>query len=217
VRVALLLALAVACAAGAARAADPLAFYLGGSVGNAHLNRDLWQALGISPQAQTAIRDLPFQFDDSHHGWKVFVGFRPTSIVGAELEYIDFGTSSFYHASNSEYDQIEASAKALTLSGVFYVPLPLPLFDLFAKAGVAGLRSGFDGTSFLQGFIGACPPPGYLCSFETHSHRTDVRVAYGAGMQLKLPLALAIRAEYQKIQQSGGSPDLLSLGVSWRF
>jgi hypothetical protein len=46
--------------------------------------------------------------------------------------------------------------------------------------------------------------------------RTHTDFLYGAGAQLKLS-ALAVRLEYERIDDARGNPDLLSVGVTWTF
>jgi hypothetical protein len=63
---------------------------------------------------------------------------------------------------------------------------------------------------------GLVPGPQYgIYNFAKQWDRTDVRLAYGAGVQLKWR-SIAARFEYERIQQqSVGSPLLVSFGVVW--
>jgi hypothetical protein len=189
---------------GQAGAAAPLGFYLGGAIGQSHVRAD-----------EELFGD-PLGFDEHHNAWKVLIGLRPVSLVGAELEYADFG-----HPSASRYTPVlhlsatetSASAKAVSVFAIAYLPLPLPLFDVYAKAGVARLQTTVNASlNFYCTIDSPCAPtPHYL-----RVNRTDARLAYGAGAQLKIT-AFAVRAEYERISASGGDPDLLSLGVIWNF
>ncbi len=67
---------------GQASAADPLGFYLGGAIGQSHVRADE-EAFGSS-----------LGFDEHHNAWKLLVGLRPISLLGAEFEYVDFGHPS---------------------------------------------------------------------------------------------------------------------------
>jgi hypothetical protein len=45
---------------------------------------------------------------------------------------------------------------------------------------------------------------------------SSTNFSYGAGVQTKFR-DCAVRAEYERISASNGSPDLLSLSVTWTF
>jgi hypothetical protein len=97
--------------------------------------------------------------------------------------------------------------------GIVYAPIPIPILDVYAKAGVARLQTSVD----AAGAFG-CWSPLQCAAYPVSVHRdqTDARFAYGAGIQAKLS-AIGIRLEYERISVSGGDPDLLSLGVTWTF
>jgi hypothetical protein len=134
-------------------------------------------------------------------------------LAGAEIEYIDFGhliesPSGFGHAYS-----VDVRAKATAAFGVLYAPIPVPLFDLYGKAGVARLQT----TGSSTGTVGCFPPmacPVVLGQF--HRDQTSTRLAYGAGAQVTLG-RFAIRAEYERINASEGDPDLLSVGITLSF
>ena len=62
------------------------------------------------------------------------MGIRPISLIGAEVQYVDFGNASDL-SSNAVHQQAGA------VYGMLYAPIPVPLFDVYAKAGLAWLRS----------------------------------------------------------------------------
>jgi hypothetical protein len=133
--------------------------------------------------------------------------------LGAELEYIDFGNPSDRNAITGAGGLTQADAKALALFGLGYLPLPVPFLDVYGKFGVARLHS----TTSEISPIPFCPVSVTLCvptTFNISDWSNDV--AYGAGVQGKFG-PLAIRAEYERISASGGSPDLISLGLIWTF
>lgn len=89
--------------------------------------------------------------------------------------------------------------------------MPLPLLDVYAKAGVARLQT----MTSANGEFGCefnCPLKGG--SF----YRTQVgaRLAYGAGFQVRV-WRVALRAEYERISASNGDPNLASVGAIWNF
>jgi hypothetical protein len=59
-----------------ARAADLLGLYLGGAFGQARVDASL-------PNVE--------QFREDHSAFKIMAGLRPIPMLGAELEYVDFG------------------------------------------------------------------------------------------------------------------------------
>ncbi len=192
------LATGLVLASQSARAEDPLGFYLGGSIGQANVRLD------------QSVPDTATSFDEHHSGWKAMVGFRPISVVGAELEYIDFGKPSTTNTSGTGTTQTEAQSKAAALFGMVYLPLPVPFLDVFGKAGYSRLQTTADVVG-VQCVAGA---PG--CGSLFALNRTDARLAYGAGAQLKFA-NMAVRAEYERIDASTGDPDMLSLGLTWGF
>jgi len=66
---------------------DLLGIYVGGSVGQSHVKSD--QLLFSKPDGTPLTS--PVSVAKSATGWKLFVGLRPISWVGAELAYVDFG------------------------------------------------------------------------------------------------------------------------------
>src|SRR3981081_1913014 len=127
-------------AAGAA-AADPLGFYVGGAAGQATLRVD--HAVLRGNAVDVAVASNPFSFSKHATGWKLQVGLRPISFIGAEIEYVDFGSSSASYSGGSVHSylsyQANTRAKATTAFGVLYAPIPLPWFDVYGKAGLARL------------------------------------------------------------------------------
>jgi len=172
---------------------NPLGLYIGGGVGESHVRNDSLSG-----------------FVENHTGWKALVGIRPISILGAEIEYTDFGhpgATGVTVAPGLAYN-VDASQKAVSAFGLLYWPLPIPFFDLYGKAGIARLRSNINATCVTPATCGGNP------SFSTET--TDTRGAYGLGAQVKIS-SLGVRAEYERIQSSSGSPDLYSIIGTWTF
>jgi hypothetical protein len=180
---------AVALGASLAAHADPLGFYVGAGVGESTVQ---------SSQL------LPLQVYEHPTGWKVFAGWRPISMLGAEIEYVDLGTksSNFFNSSTGATDSQHASASALGAFAVGYLPQPIPYLDFYGKVGVASLHSNISNTV----------SPGGVFTQDT----SNARFAYAAGVQVKLG-APALRLEYQGISTSGGDQSLFSLDFAWNF
>jgi len=159
-----------------------------------------------------------YDYDHDHHtGWKAMIGVRPIPIVGAEVEYIDFGhpgSDDDYYNSYYNYGP-DSHPRAIAAFGVGHIPLPLPFLDIYGKAGAARLHTnvnGFDGEACTNySFNGPCIP----AAIASQS-RWDTRFAYGAGVQYRF-FGLSVRAEYERISSPYGDPDLLSVGATWTF
>jgi opacity protein-like surface antigen len=178
-------------------AVAPLGLYLGGSIGRANVRVD----------SQTT--GSLFDFDEHATGWKAMLGIRPISAFGVELEYIDFGDPE----TSANGVSRDARARAGGLFAVGY--LPIPVVDVFGKAGIARLQS------ITKGSFATLQPTGQVCqnsslSCLVENDHTDNRFAYGGGVQVKLA-RLGIRAEYERISASGGDPSLLSVGAIYTF
>src|SRR6266403_2054896 len=167
-----------------ARADNLLGLYIGGGVGQSHVRSDLGAFSNLG------------EFVENHTGWKALIGVRPISLLGAELEYADLGHS--------------ASGVGPVPPGLVYRPLPLPIFDVYGKAGFSRLRTEVNASWRCVAPITCVANPSF------HQDSTDTRFAYGAGAQAKF-LSLGVRVEYERISEPGGSPDLYSIIATWTF
>jgi hypothetical protein len=188
-------AVAFIAVSAAAHAADPLGLYIGGSLG----------------EADVRSKDVPLTFAATDLGWKVFVGARPISFVGIELAYMNYG-----HATaplpppifEVAYLGDRSRQQAAILFGVGYLPLSLPFLDLYGKVGIAKLDTRDQSESVI-----AIAHYGYENIVQ---NQWSTNFAYGAGLQWKFG-QFALRAEYERINASGGDPALSSVGILWRF
>ena len=192
-----------------AHATDPVGLYIGTGIGQASVRSDTDTSGGGRLGGR-------LQFDEHHSGWKALIGVRPISLLGAEVEYLDFG-----HPSKSSYTPVlhllatetDAHAKAISVFALGYLPLPVPL-DIYGKAGVARLQTTVNySENYYCTIDSPCP---FVPVQPFRKDRTDTRFAYGAGAQVKFS-SLAIRVEYERISASSGDPSLLSLGLTWEF
>lgn len=173
------------------RADDLVGLYVGASAGQSQLEATV-------PSAGA--------FEQNHSAYKLIVGIRPIAGFGAELSYVDFGhPSGAGGAASSNLSQNGADAFA-----VFY--LPVPVVDVFIKAGLARLQTTVNG---VRGGVGTCTTTDPNCALF-RLDRTDTSFAAGAGAQLKFG-SVAIRAEYERFSAAGGNPSLVSLGLAWTF
>jgi hypothetical protein len=165
--------------------ADPLNTYVGASIGESTVKAD------------------PLDFNKRDLGWKVLVGIRPLALLGGEISYIDFGHPTYSQGVPGGLN-ISARASGPEALGVVYLPLPMPLLDIYAKGGVARL-------SYRASSSSGC----LSCTF-LNTDRTDTRFAYGAGAQIKFN-RIGARIEYERVSASNGDPSMLSAGLTWKF
>jgi Outer membrane protein beta-barrel domain len=193
-----------ACATSTAALADnPAGFYLGAGVGYSTVRSD------------DAAYGLPGYYNDHQAAWKAIAGVRPIPIVGAEFEYIDFGQPGTHRGYNYvNYNGLDSHPRASALFGVGYLPLPVPFFDVFGKAGVARLQT--DVTT-VTGVV-TCPVSTPNCPpfIVSRQNKTDNKFAYGVGLQSKV-WGVAFRAEYERISSPYGDPDALTVSATWTF
>jgi opacity protein-like surface antigen len=177
-----------------AHAGDVLGLYIGGAVGQS--------------QVEASVPTVG-DFKENHSAFKVIAGIRPISLIGAELSYIDFGHPS----GNINGVASDVSEKGADAFAVLY--LPVPVVDVFVKAGLARLQSTTN--SGLRIGIGACTITDPNCGpVLFRLDRTNTSFAAGAGAQFKLG-TWAVRAEYERFNAAGGNPSLVSLGLTWTF
>jgi len=197
-----ILAVAACAASTTALADDPLGFYLGAGVGYSTIRSD-------DPSY-----GLPAYYNDHQTAWKAIAGIRPISIVGAEVEYLDFGQPSrhYYGFNGYSTNGFDSHPRAAVLYGVGYLPIPVPFFDVFGKAGVARLQTDVTTvTSNCPSGTNCVAPPTY-----SRHNETDNKFAYGVGVQSKV-WGVAFRAEYERISSQFGDPDALTVSATWTF
>lgn len=195
-----------ACAASTSALADnppenPAGFYFGAGVGYSTIRSD-------DPGY-----GLPGYYNDHQTAWKLIAGVRPIPVIGAELEYIDFGQPGTFNGYyNSQYYGLDSHPRAGALFAVGYLPLPVPFFDIYGKAGIARLVTDVTTSSQACNQSGACT--GLVSLFR--QDETDNKFAYGVGVQSKY-WGVAFRAEYERISSTYGDPDALTVSATWTF
>lgn len=144
---------------------------------------------------QSRINDIGPSIDFKDNSYKLIAGFRPLDHFAVEVNYIDLGKDS------ESLGPVSATVdgKAYAAFAVGY--LPLPLVDLYAKAGVARWEANARTTGIALGSL----------------DDSGTEFAYGAGVQARLG-SLAARLEYERfdVGDSDGA-ELLTLGVTWTF
>jgi hypothetical protein len=186
---------------------NPLGAYIGAGLGIATIRQDATPDTGGLSMARTTT------------GWDAFVGIRPLPYLGAELGYLDFGSAHDWQYVPYGYGpdgaRFHESTDAPVAFAVGYLPLQ-PWWDVYLKAGGARLHRSWDTITPTS-----CSTP-YGCFGGTYVSGEDSNwdFAYGVGTQWKFG-PVAWRLEYVRVNatgnESGGDPDLLSVGVSWQF
>ena len=181
---------------GKAVAGDLLGLYFGGAIGQSRV-----EATETACQCDIFQEIVTEKFDETHLAFKGVLGARPISLVGAEIDYIDFGKPDGQAFGFSA----SASIKGVAAFGVLY--LPVPVVDIYLKAGVAHLES-----IVKYSYCGPC-----ACNFclnPVQLDRTNTTGAGGVGTQYRFG-SWAVRAEYERFNAAGGNPSLLSAGITW--
>ena len=126
----------------------------------------------------TSIGGLP---DLKNTSWKAYAGVRPLDWLAAEADYIDLGSNSGTNASGASGT---TNGSAFAAYAVGFLPIPLPIVDIFGKAGFA--RWKYDGS--------LVPPSGSMGASAFSTSGTDF--AWGIGLQAHISMVGA-RLEYE--------------------
>ena len=197
-----------------ARAADLLGFYVGGAFGQAHVRAHLD---GLSaPGAGTF--DLG-GFDATDSAFQAMLGIRALSFLGAEIAYVDLRQHSIRGpgqpvpgVSGSAVTGEQVSQKGEAAFAMLY--LPVPIIDVYVKAGVSRIKTDMRATYVLSG-VGTCQVNNPGCADVTAGRSpSDVGFAFGAGLQWKLG-QWAVRGEYERFDAAGANPSLVSIGMTY--
>jgi len=184
-------------AAGTARGDDLLGPYVGATFGKATLDVSTGLVKG---------------FGSDKSAYQVLAGWRPIPELAAELEYVNFGHASgqtTYPNSNVTL-ATDASRKGLGAFGMLY--LPTPIVDFYLRAGLAHLHTKAATTIVGCPKGGICPPLAAPAPVDS----TDVGAAGGGGVMYRIR-SFELRADYTRFSALGGSPYLVTGGVTWTF
>jgi hypothetical protein len=104
-------------ASGTAPAEDLLDVYVGGAVGVARVEASPGSL--VNPNGESLSN--AGEFAANHSAFKIMVGVRPISLVGGEIEYIDFGDPS----GNLGSVPANVDLKGAAAFAVAYLPVPI--------------------------------------------------------------------------------------------
>ena len=111
--------------------------------------------------------------------WKAFLGVRPLNWLAVEADYYDLGSGS---GGDAHY-QTHAHGKAFSVYAVGFLPIPLPMLDIYGKAGLARSKVNGEGISFLLGTTSGVSSSG-------------TGFAWGIGAQAHISM-VGVRLEYE--------------------
>lgn len=157
----------------------------------------LYVGAGVTQARLDNIFESGHDLDLHNTAWKAFAGFRPISPIAIEADYMDLGSRTRRFGFGSD---AHADAKAFAAYAVGFLPLPLPLLDIYGKAGAARWElNGHTNPSL----------------FALDDHGTDF--AWGAGAQLHFG-QLGARLEYEQFNvRNTDGVKAVTLGVSFNF
>jgi opacity protein-like surface antigen len=139
-------------------------------------------------QSESGVRAGSFNFKDRDTGYKLIAGFRPLDLLAAELNYVDLGKPSVGGQ----------QSKTTAADGFVLVFLPLPIIDVYGKAGLVSWKTDASAPAFSLS-------------------RSGSDFAWGAGLQFHLG-SLAARLEFEALNASElASPTFLTLGATYTF
>ena len=174
---------------------------LGASAARAE-NGFFYLGAGVVRNSLSDITDLGGLPDLSNTSWKAFAGVRPLNWLAAEMDYIDLGSGSSTTSSSAGNVTAHADGKALAAYAVGFLPIPLPVVDVYGKAGLARWK--------LNGDVNSLVSPGSLSTNGTE-------FAWGIGVQAHISMVGA-RLEYENFNvpnTSGASVASLSVYLNF--
>jgi hypothetical protein len=180
-------------------AATAVAATLACATGTAHADANgLFVGAGVTQATVDDIFGFGSHLRINDTSWKGFVGFKPPVIpLGVEADYIDLGSQS----RDFGFTTGHADAKAFAGFLIGYLPIPVPLVDLYGKVGAARWQlNGFETRPSL---------------FSVDDRGTEF--AWGIGAQFHLQ-QFAIRMEYENfnIRNTDGAR-LYTVGGAFYF
>jgi hypothetical protein len=136
--------------------------------------------------ARSSVTDITAAFsapDLKNSSWKAYAGVRPLGWLAAEVDYIDLGSAHSRFDTNFGGGYTDVKGYTWGAYAVGFLPLPLPVVDIFGKAGVAFSRLDFEVYS-----------PGLGTGFASNG----TGFAWGVGVQAHISIVGA-RLEYEDL------------------
>ena len=176
---------------------------LGASAARAE-NGFFYVGAGVVRNSVSDITNLGGLPDLKNTSWKAFGGVRPLNWLAAEADYIDLGSASSTTGTGFDVVNSDVRGSAFAAYAVGFLPIPLPVVDIFGKAGFARWR--LDG--------------GYAAQFMPLSSKyseNGTEFAWGIGVQAHVSI-FGARLEYEQfnIPNTSGAK-IASLSVFLNF
>ncbi|MGH8289412.1 MAG: outer membrane beta-barrel protein [Steroidobacteraceae bacterium] len=183
-----------------------LNFYVGAGLGDASLRANDSGLVASSPDSLGG-------FDRGDFAYQIMAGVRGLYLLGAEIDYFHLGSGGVSPSYSGPFELTEARISQKGEAAFAMLYLPVPIVDIYLKAGIARLMTALSATVSRS-----CRAPA-LCieagpPFTGNVDTSETTLAAGAGVQWKLG-DWAVRAEYERFAALGAHPDLLTVGVTW--
>jgi Outer membrane protein beta-barrel domain len=141
--------------------------------------------------------------------WTAFAGVRPLKWLAVEADYIDLGSgSSGTNITTSFAETTHADGSAWAAYVIGYLPVPLPVVDLYGKVGVARWK-------LHEKLIDASYDPSLSPFVFTNSY-SGTDFAWGIGVQAHIKM-FGVRLEYEEFEVNQNSANVASLSVFLNF
>ena len=190
----------------AAAASNLLGLYVGAGAGRAEV-----RATGFRNPLSASVTGPLGGVGGNAFAYQLTAGVRFLSVFGAEADYVDLGQASGPIGTKTSA-RVDTTGTAVF--GVFY--LPIPVINVFAKAGLARLDTQGSATIALPGFA-SCTVGVSNCGVYSSAYRQrTTSLAAGIGAQIDLG-PLAVRAEVERFSAAGEHPTLAAIEVLFRF
>lgn len=169
--------------------------YIGAAYGKAQLRA------GDSGLVSSLTGSRLGSFDARHSAYQIIVGARGLEFLGAEFDYFDLGSANASPAVSgvvATLGNAHISQKGEAAFVLLYLPVPVPVVDVYLKAGVARLTT--DLSAAVVPTPGSLPLPCPTClpfyEYKGAVRTTTTTFAAGAGVQWTFG-NWAIRGEYE--------------------
>lgn len=138
--------------------------------------------------------------DLKNTSWKAYGGVRPLKWLAGELEYIDLGSGS--NTEDGPSVPLHIDGEAVAAYAVGFLPIPLPVLDVFGKLGLARWQLNAK-VPFGRDYQSLSP--------------NGTEFAWGVGVQVHISV-VGLRLEYEgfDVQNSSGAR-VASLSVFLNF
>ncbi len=202
-KTAIALTIAALAAASVAQAApQPNTFYVGAKAGWASFHDGLNQAKYLEAPEAT------FGFKRNSVTYGVFGGYQITDNFAVELGYDDFGRAKLRMAKKDQ--KAKDAAKHTNHGAHLSLKASYPVLDgldIYARVGAALIRSDYKVYDHSE--------PAKLPQFK-RTHSTQVSPVFAGGLEYAFMPELALRVEYQWVNNVGKVKDVLVERVDYR-